>query len=103
MPKGIPRAGYRNVEPHAGQLQRGADPRRNLRGQLDGVSVARWAQVRALYVQVLHEPCNATPIAPAHSLEAIVRAQVEAAMQGDAQAREAMFNRIFGRVGRRAA
>ncbi len=98
MPKGIPKAGYRNVEPHAGQLQRGDDPRRNLRGQLDPAQVAATAELRNLFAQVLAEPSDATPSAPAHSLEAIVRAQVEHARQGNAQAREAMFNRIFGRA-----
>lgn len=72
-PKGIPKAGRRNVSPHAGQLQRGHDPRRNLRGLLNAASVALSAQARELYVQVLAEPSDAPPQPPAHSLEAIVR------------------------------
>jgi predicted component of type VI protein secretion system len=58
MPKGIPKSGKRRVSPHAGQLQRGHDPRRNVRGQ------------------------------------------VAAAMAGDAQARETMLDRIWGKVKR---
>lgn len=97
MPKGIPTAGRRNTQKHAGQLQRGYDPRRNHRGQLNPESVARSAQLRRLYVQILAEPANAPPVAPAHHLEAIVRAQVEQAMAGNAQAREAMFDRLLGK------
>lgn len=100
MPKGKPRAGHRNVAPHSGQLRRGHDPRRNVRGQLNPAQVAATAELRNLFTQVLAEPSNATPQPPSHSLEAIVRAQVEAAGAGDAQARETMFNRIFGRAQR---
>lgn len=100
MPKGIPRAGHRNVSPHAGQLQRNHDPRRNVRGQLDPAQVATMAELRNLFAQVLAEPSHATPVVPAHSLEAIVRGQVEAAARGDAQARESMLDRIFGRAER---
>jgi hypothetical protein len=46
------------------------------------------------------EPAGTTPSAPAHSLEAIVRGQVERAAQGDAWARETLFDRLFGKVAR---
>jgi len=99
MPRGVPKTGKRNVKPHAGQFRKGAtDERRNNAGQRSAEAVATSAQARTLYVQVLNEQINAPLSAEMSNLEYIVRKHVRAAKDGDAQQREQMFDRIWGKA-----
>jgi hypothetical protein len=92
MPRGIPKSGT------GGQFKAKDDPRRNNAGQRSREVVATSAQARALYVQVLHEDINITPAAGMSNLELIVRLHVQAAKRGDADEREKMFDRIWGKA-----
>jgi hypothetical protein len=76
------------------------DTRRNTRGQRNAAAVATAAEIRALYVQVLHEQA-AAPVSLLNggsNLELIVRCHVNAALTGSQTARETMFDRIFGKT-----
>jgi hypothetical protein len=74
------------------------DPRNNRAGQRSREVVQTSAQARALYVQVLHEPISTPPEPTMSNLEMIVRRHVQDAKKGDAQAREQMFDRIWGKA-----
>lgn len=76
------------------------DTRRNRHGQRNAAAVATAAQIRALYIEVLHEMESAPlmPDAEMSNLERIVRQHVAAALAGDARARERMLDRIFGKA-----
>lgn len=55
-------------------------------------------QARVLYLAVLSEPVNAAVAGEVSNLEAIVRRHVRAARDGDARAREQMFDRLWGKA-----
>jgi membrane-bound ClpP family serine protease len=74
------------------------DTRRNRRGQRNAAAVATAAEIRALYIEVLHEMEHApdTPGRVMSNLERVVRRHV--ALAGDERAREQMLDRIFGKA-----
>lgn len=74
-----------------------ADPRRNTAGQRNKAAVETAVQARALYVQVLNEP-DTKPAESASNLEVIVRRHVHNARNGDANERELIFDRIWGKA-----
>lgn len=55
-------------------------------------------EARELYLAVLHEPATAAVPAVMSNLEAIVRRHVRSAREGDARAREQMFDRLWGKA-----
>ncbi len=55
-------------------------------------------QARELYLAVLHEPATAAVPLEVSNLEAIVRRHVRSAREGDARAREQMFDRLWGKA-----
>ena len=55
-------------------------------------------EARELYLAVLHEPATAAVPGEMSNLEAIVRRHVRAAREGDARAREQMFDRLWGKA-----
>ena len=61
------------------------------------VPVITAAQARELYLAVLHEPATAERPAVMSNLEAIVRSHVRLAREGDARAREQIFDRLWGK------
>lgn len=74
---------------------------RNNSGQRSREVVETAAQLRALYVKVLHEPINAPLNNEMSNMEFIARQHVKAAKQGIREERETMFDRIWGKSNQR--
>ena len=76
-----------------------ADPRNNRNGQRSAAVVRTQAEMRELYVKVLHERGDELkPNPDATNMETIVRRHVLAAVNGDAAQREQVIDRIWGRA-----
>lgn len=95
-------------KPRGKPFKKGEDARRgptlaerpqdaNRLGQRKPHVVATASQARDLYVQVLHETINTAPDPAMSNLELIVRQHVAAAKQGNSDARELLFDRIWGK------
>jgi len=76
------------------------DARRNCYGQRNAAAVATAAEIRELYIQVLHLKAGTPPPPDAEmsKLERIVWQHVMRAMAGDRRACEQMLDRIFGKA-----
>lgn len=75
------------------------DPRGNRNGQRNKAAVRTQAEMRDLYVVVLHERGDELKPNPnATNLETIVRRHVLAAVNGDAAQREDLLDRIWGKA-----
>lgn len=76
----------------------GEDSRRNNAGQRNREVVATASQARDLYVKLLHEAINQPIDKDMTNLELICRQHVKSARNGDQDARELLFNRIWGKA-----
>jgi len=75
------------------------DERRNQNGQRSAAAVRTAAEMRDLYVAVLHEKnADLKPDPNATNMETVVRRHVLAACNGDAGQREQLIDRIWGRA-----
>lgn len=95
MPKGVPKNGT------GGQFKRGEaknDPRRNAQGQRKAAVVATAAQYRDYLVEMLHRPLDAPKPEGITYLALMAHNHVKAAAEGNADEREKLLDRIWGKT-----
>lgn len=74
------------------------DPRANKSGSRNKAVVRTQSEMRDLYVMILHEPLGTEYNPEMSRMEMIARQHVIAATKGDADAREKLLDRIWGKA-----